>query len=206
MADIVIKVGGSLQKGNNLPAICRQLAFLTVQHRVIIIPGGGIFADAVRECARIFNLNQETSHWMAILAMNQYGYLLSSLIPGSICTDNIDEGKKRANKFQPAVFLPYLLLKNKDPLPHSWDVTSDSIAAWITGYIGVKKLVLIKSKNLPSDEYADHDFRSPLDTDQLQKSEMVDPMFCGIMKNIKADLWVINGNKPEQLNCLLSIT
>ena len=161
MTDIVIKVGGSLQKGKNLSDLCKHLGRIAKQYKTIIVPGGGIFADTVRECAYNFNLDQKTSHWIAILAMNQYGYLLSSLIPRSICTDNIDEVKNRADKFQPAVFLPYLLLKDKDPLPHCWDVTSDSIAAWITGYIGGKKLVLIKSKNLPSDEYIENDFRNP---------------------------------------------
>jgi aspartokinase-like uncharacterized kinase len=35
-------------------------------------------------------------------------------------------------------------LREVDPLPHSWDVTSDSIAAWVAGQVGVRRLVLIK--------------------------------------------------------------
>jgi aspartokinase-like uncharacterized kinase len=42
------------------------------------------------------------------------------------------------------VLAPSRWLRDADPLPHSWDVTSDSIAAWIAGEIGARELVLVK--------------------------------------------------------------
>ncbi len=199
MTAIIIKVGGSLQKGKHFADTCRQLGILGERYRIIIIPGGGLFADMVRDCDRDFNLDQDTSHWMAILAMNQFGYLISSLIPGSICTENIDEAKEYSGAYRPAILLPYRLIKDKDPLLHSWDVTSDSIVAWIAGYMDAKKLLLIKSRNLPSDSYTYRDFKNPVDKEQLENTDIVDPMFCRIMKDLGIDLWIINGNCPEQL-------
>ena len=202
MTDIIIKAGGSLQKGKHLADICRKLGILGGKYRTIIIPGGGRFADKVRDCDLDFNLDQDTSHWMAILAMDQFGYLLSSLIPGSICTEDIDEAKEYSNEYRPAVLLPYRLIKDKDPLPHSWDVTSDSIAAWIAGYLNTKKLLLIKSKDLSADSYTYRDFKNPVDIEQLENTDIVDPMFCRIMRELGIDLWIINGNCPEQLTGL----
>jgi aspartokinase-like uncharacterized kinase len=42
------------------------------------------------------------------------------------------------------VLAPYVWLRRADPLPHSWEVTSDSIAAWIAHAIGASRLVLVK--------------------------------------------------------------
>jgi aspartokinase-like uncharacterized kinase len=42
------------------------------------------------------------------------------------------------------VLAPYAWLRREDPVPHSWDVTSDSIAAWVAGAIGAERLVLVK--------------------------------------------------------------
>jgi len=42
------------------------------------------------------------------------------------------------------VLAPYRWLRAADPLPHSWEVTSDSIAAWLAGQVRARRVVLIK--------------------------------------------------------------
>lgn len=199
MSVTVIKIGGSLHKSYKLKELCAQLGNIGKHHRILIIPGGGIFADAVRDSTQSFDLDQDTSHWMAILAMNQYGYLLSSMIPGSIALESIDEAKKYLDKPTPVVLLPYLLIKIIDPLPHSWDVTSDSIAALITGYLGAEKLVLVKSMDLSYENGQDRVYRSPVDMERLKNTDIVDSMFYETFKTTEAKLWIINGNISEQL-------
>src|SRR5579859_6000800 len=54
------------------------------QRRLLIVPGGGPFADAVREVDRRMGLSNEAAHWMAVLAMDQVAYLIVSKLPGSI--------------------------------------------------------------------------------------------------------------------------
>lgn len=202
MTDAIIKVGGSLQKGHNLTDLCLMLENIGKKHRIILIPGGGLFADSVRRCTRDFNIDQNTAHWMAILAMNQYGYLLSSLIPDSVTTEDIDEAQHCAEQYQPAIFLPYRLLKQKDPLPHSWQITSDSISAWIAGYLDTKRLILIKSRDMPENKKTGNVAKRPLNLGNLTQTDIVDPMFCSIMNKVSADLWIINGNDPKQLTGL----
>ncbi len=99
---------------------------------IIIVPGGGIFADAVREADRMFGLGTDASHWMAVLGMEQYACCL------------LDKSRAAATysiKSPPSgvsIFFPYGLLKAEDPLPHSWDVTSDTIAAWVAQQTGAR--------------------------------------------------------------------
>ena len=75
---------------------------------------------------------------MAILGMEQFGWLLSELIPGAErCADLARPARGRATVLLPAA-LPL------DALPASWQVTSDSIAAWVADQVGAGRLVLVK--------------------------------------------------------------
>ena len=133
----VVKVGGGLDRIGALTRVCATLAELAERHRLRIVPGGAWFADAVREADRRFALTDATAHRMAILGMEQFGWMLSDLIPGAVrCTD------LRVVPGRAAVVLPAAL--PLDDLPESWAVTSDSIAAWVAGQVGAGRLVLVK--------------------------------------------------------------
>lgn len=95
MALTVVKVGGSIA---NQPAKLKELLKVLCQqskkHPLVIIPGGGEFADTVRKLDKQFNLSNQASHRMAILAMDQYGLLLADLIPDVSIARSIDGAKK----------------------------------------------------------------------------------------------------------------
>jgi len=128
-APVVVKVGGSLV--DVVPAIVTEL--VQSAGRVLVVPGGGPFADLVRS----LNVdNDDAAHWMAIAAMEQYGWYIAA--HGLPATDQALVPQS------PAVFLPCRLMYERDPLPHSWDVTSDTIGAYVARELGVE-LVLLKS-------------------------------------------------------------
>ena len=104
------------------------------------MPGGAGFADAVRDADRRFGLRAETAHRMAILGMEQFGWLLSDLIPGAARCTELDGASAPAGR--PCSCPPALPL---DALPASWQVTSDSIAAWVADRAGAGRLVLVKA-------------------------------------------------------------
>jgi len=101
----------------------------------LIIPGGGTFADDVRAA----NLDDDTSHWNAINSMNRYGRFLSTF--GVKITD---EPEIPQSSIQ--ILMPERVLREEDSLPHSWEVTSDSIALWIAERLEVP-LLLVKSRS-----------------------------------------------------------
>ncbi len=124
----VIKLGGSLI------LIAKKLVneildySNTSEDTNLIVPGGSIFADTVRR----INPSDEAAHWMAVLAMEQYGYYLADGTAGSLI-DKLNIPEKGTY-----ILLPYNILKNKDELPHSWEVTSDTIAAWVAFQLGAR--------------------------------------------------------------------
>ena len=139
----VVKVGGGLAReagDGALRALCAAIAEAGARHPLLVVPGGGEFADAVREHDRRFGLRPQTAHRMAILAMDQFGWALADLIPGAARC--VELGPPRAGVV--SVLLPAALLAERDPLPESWAVTSDSIAAWVAGAAGAERLVLLK--------------------------------------------------------------
>jgi aspartokinase-like uncharacterized kinase len=172
----VVKVGGGLARdGGALRALCRALGEAGARHALLVVPGGGELADAVREYDRRYGLSAEAAHWMAILAMDQLGWALSELIPGAVRRTDLEVGDGVS------VLLPYALLRERDPLPAAWDVTSDSIAAWVAGAAGAGRLVLVK----PS-------------ADRLG----VDGRFSTV---VGVEAWAIDGREPARLLELLDM-
>jgi aspartokinase-like uncharacterized kinase len=145
MSFAVVKVGGGLTKvPGALDQVCSVLAEVSRSHALVIVPGGGPFADAVREFGRGTELSTDAAHWMAILAMDQYAQVLVERIPGAVLVEESDSIGKVLTEGHVAVLAPARWMRAADALPHSWDVTSDSIAAFITGALGAERLVLIK--------------------------------------------------------------
>lgn len=206
--ETVIKVGGSLGQSPKLGDLMLRLAELGCRHKILIIPGGGTFADTVRDYERRFGLDKDAGHWMAILAMDQYGHLISSLIPGSELVQGLAEARKISAAGRVPVLLTYSLLRQTDMLPHSWDVTSDSIAAWVAGLSGAQKLVLLKNVDGLFDyESSPHDtamLMEKIGLNQLIRCKGVDRYFAAILRQVRLDVWVVNGEHPERLTQLLN--
>jgi aspartokinase-like uncharacterized kinase len=195
----VVKVGGGIGD-SALPRLCSALGELGERHRLIVVPGGAGFADAVRDADRRFRLRPATSHRMAILGMEQFGWLLGDLIPGVVpCSDLAQVSAGRTTVLLPAA-LPL------DELPASWDVTSDSIAAWVADRAGAGRLVLVKEAD---GLYASWPARGePIG--RLSVAELaalraggVDEHLPAVLAGARFETWVIGGRDPARLAELL---
>jgi aspartokinase-like uncharacterized kinase len=153
--DAVVKLGGGLLAHRTyLDPVLEEIAAPARLRRLLVVPGGGPFADAVREVDRRLRLSDDAAHWMAILAMDQMAHLVASRLAGSVLVTTPDEIATALDRAQIPVLAPSRWLQNADPLPHSWDVTSDSIAAWVAGVLVARRLVLIKPPGVPLDRSA----------------------------------------------------
>jgi 5-(aminomethyl)-3-furanmethanol phosphate kinase len=198
----VIKVGGSLSRGGHLPALGKHLGELGKRHPLLVVPGGGPFADLVRDQGRRFALDDTTAHWMAILGMDQYGWLLARLIPGGEPVWSMAGARAVAQEGRVPILLPWALLYAADPLPHSWEVTSDSIAAWVAGMGGVQLLILLKDVDGLLDRPQGTGaalLRESASAEELGRSGVVDSYLPDLLSRYGLDLWLINGEQPERL-------
>jgi 5-(aminomethyl)-3-furanmethanol phosphate kinase len=141
----VIKIGGGLtQAPGALRRVCAAVSELSHRHALLIVPGGGPFADAVRAFDRKTALSADAAHWMAILAMDQYAQVLAERIEGAELVEEPGSVGPTLARGGVAVLAPYRWMRSADVLPHRWDVTSDSVAAFVAGALGAARLVLIK--------------------------------------------------------------
>jgi 5-(aminomethyl)-3-furanmethanol phosphate kinase len=208
--EAVLKVGGSLAEDPaKLAKLCRELSVLAEAHRILIVPGGGKFADTVRKLDNVYGFSNTISHKMAILAMDQYGFFLSDITPNSYVSYVLDESRNSAKGILP-IFLPSQLMFREDPLEHSWNVTSDSIAAYIAGLLDAKKLLLITDVDgifsKDPKKGVDNKLIEELPAEELQgwnRRTSVDKTLPKILLKTKRDCYVVNGNYPERIKLIL---
>ncbi|HEX6615799.1 MAG TPA: hypothetical protein VF046_05795 [Gemmatimonadales bacterium] len=160
---VVVKVGGGISAyPGALDSVCAALAAAGDRHRLLLVPGGGPFADAVRAFDERHELSADAAHWMAILAMDQYAHVLAERIPGARMIDAPETAAASANAPGVAVLAPYRWLRAADVLPHTWRATSDSVAAFVAGALDADCLVLIKPVGRPAEALVDPCFESVL--------------------------------------------
>ena len=142
----IFKIGGRiLENSKNIASIISQLTKLyeeNILQKIILIPGGGSYANLIRKIDEELKLGEDLAHWMAIYSMNYNGLELHRKFPGLECTENLKEIQDTNKIF--CIFLPYNYLRNNDTLPHSWDITSDSITLYIADQLQFNKCFLIK--------------------------------------------------------------
>ena len=98
----------------------------------------------------------------------------------------------------------------EDPLENSWDVTSDSIAAYIAAKVNAKKLILVTDV----DGIFPEDPKQKLDTELIEevsaqellcwkRRTSVDKTLPKIVLQNKLDCYVVNGKYPERIEHIL---
>jgi dihydroneopterin aldolase len=143
----VIKLGGSFAFSADLGDWIAALAGCA--GRAVVVPGGGPFADAVRAAQVQMGFDDRTAHRMALLAMEQYGCAIKSLHEALSLADSLGSIRRGLAGHQVPVWLPTLMAMGAADIPQSWDVTSDSLAAWLAGKIGAERLLIVKQVEPP---------------------------------------------------------
>jgi aspartokinase-like uncharacterized kinase len=204
----VLKVGGSLSRSQALPELCREISRLGTHHCLLLVPGGGEFADLVRDFYASLPLSETAAHRMAILGMDQYGYLLGEQIPRAALVTDLPAALQVAESGRVPVLLPSRLMAQADPLPHSWQVTSDSIAAWVAGALQASLLVLLKDvdglySSAPHPP-ASQELLPQVDLEKLPSlAGGIDEYLGAVLAKNEVVAWVINGQYPPRLAELL---
>jgi aspartokinase-like uncharacterized kinase len=145
----VIKLGGSLLGS---PALPRWLSLLAKHGngKVVIVPGGSVFADAVRQAQSLSRMSDGLAHELALLAMDQFGLLLAGMQPDLVTATNELEIAERGWQHRAVVWLPSQMVLADATVEQSWRVTSDSLSAWLANKLAADQLLLIKSVDLSS--------------------------------------------------------
>jgi len=141
---IVVKLGGSLLGSKELALWLAAIA-QSSDGRIVIVPGGGVFADAVRQAQQIAGFDDAAAHQLAVLAMDQYARVLVALNPALVAASTELEIAERSWQHRAIVWLPSVMVLADENIARNWEVTSDSLAAWLAKRIKARHLVLVKA-------------------------------------------------------------
>ncbi len=196
---IVVKIGGSLF---DYPELSEWLKILSEEGagKVVIVPGGGPFADQVRDAQKQWKFNDQQAHQMALHAMDQFGLMLCGiakehgydLIPAS---SKKEIHKILANKNTP-VWLPSKFLENNVEIPQNWTVTSDSLSAWLAKELKADQLVLIKRIDIDIDTKLE----------ELEKENVIDGSFNNYISKAYFETSYMSAEHHITMQELLKIT
>jgi len=176
----VVKIGGSLA-GSDL--LLRWLAAIElIPGDVILVPGGGLFADAVRQAQKTMGFDDLAAHRMALLAMEQYGLALAALSPRLAPSPTLAAIQRAWRLGKIPVWAPSHMLDGESPVPPSWETTSDSLAAWLVKQLGASKLLLIKSAEPPEGD--------GVSLRDLVEADLVDSLFPGFAGVSGAEIFI----------------
>ena len=171
---IVAKLGGSLAQGDALPRWLRALE--RGGGCCVVVPGGGVFADAVRAEQRRHRFSDGAAHRMALLAMELYALMLADLAPSLVPCRTLPEMRDALGAGATPVWLPSAMALGDPAMAESWDVTSDSLACWLAEELCARRLVLVKSAEPPGNDRR---------AEALAKAGYVDAAFPGFLKRFR---------------------
>lgn len=174
----VVKLGGSLSDSDDLTPWLDALAVLG-SGQLVIVPGGGPFADQVRRSQRRWGFDEVTAHHMALLAMEQYGQMLAGMRPELKRASSLVEIRQALSEGRVPVWLPGQLAACARDIPASWDLTSDSLAAWLANALAAECLLLIKSVQ-PAE--------SVVSAATLAECGLVDPLFPAFTSHARYEI------------------
>lgn len=196
----VVKIGGSL-----FPEYVDKLCdcFKKTDEPLVLVNGGGDLANQIRKYNDKYNYSDDVNHWIAIECMNIIGKLIADKNNNIELITELNEIKEIHNKNKIPLLLTYDLLKKEDPLIHSWNITSDSIACWIASKLNAKLLILTNVDGIYNGNIFSNNKKliKKISANELLFLEetSVDKCLPKLLINYHLNCYIINGKYPERV-------
>ena len=198
----VVKIGGSL-----FPNYAIELAKRLKDTGSLIVLGGGEFANLIRKYDDEINFSEEANHWTAIDCMDIIAKLVNDKVESTKLVYTIEEANKVSDECFTPIFVVSGFLKREDPFECSWDVTSDSIAAYVAHLLNANLLIVTNVNGIYTQEPKEpgSTFISKIDATTLLtfQESSIDVMLPSLLLEFGSDCYVVNGKYPERVMSLI---
>lgn len=187
----VVKLGGSYAAS---PQLTRWLeAIANLAGRVVLVPGGGPFADAVRDAQRTMRFGDGAAHVMAMLAMEQYAMALADLRPALKPARSMAAIRRACAAAEVPVWCPVPMALRDSSIPQSWDITSDTLALWLAARLRAGRVILVKAVPAPLRSAA-----------ELSSAGVLDKAFPAMLGRTVVEVWVAGPESHGAVPAVLS--
>jgi aspartokinase-like uncharacterized kinase len=196
----VVKIGGSLFP-EHTNELCEQLT--KSKEKIVLVNGGGPLANNIREFNKTCSFSDDVNHWNAIKCMDIIGNFIADENKNIVPITSLDEIENIYKMNKIPLILTYELMRKEDPLKHSWDVTSDSIACWIANKINAKLLILTNVDGIYRGNISSNNKKliKSISAKELLffKETCVDKCLPKLLIKYHLDCFIINGKYPERV-------
>ena len=204
--DWVVKVGGSLFPEKAIE-LCEAITALNNSVRsykkIVFICGGGTFANKIRNYDRDMHFSNTANHYSAIMCMDIIGTLLADKVKGLEATKSIDGVKSILDNGRLPVLIPSNIIESQDPFEHSWRVSSDSIAMYISNLLKAKLLIATDVDGIYTHDPI-NDGAKLIDSISAKKllnfgETSVDEFLPELLIRYQSECYIVNGKYPDRV-------
>lgn len=191
---LVVKVGGSLADTGRLAEVLEIVSRAT--RPVTVVPGGGAYADRVRELQRATDLADDIAHRMAMLAMHEMAEEIVAENAAFVTADSLEAIESALASGGKPVWLPLPMMEGDVSVPANWNTTSDALAARLAELLGGADVALIKSVAIARGATAE----------SLAAHGIVDPVFPLIVKRARLAWRAFGPGNDAALEAFLALS
>lgn len=196
MIEWVIKIGGSL-----FPNEAIELAKKLKGQKCLVIIGGGEFANLIRKYDGEIGFSQDITHETAIDSMDILAKLLNDKLAFTEISYTIDQAESIADSNKIPIMICSKILAENEPFKHSWDVTSDSIAAYIASLLNAKLLIATNVNGIYTKDpsLSGAELINDIGVNELLTFDesSIDLMLPSLLIEYGLDCYVVNGKNPQ---------
>ncbi len=196
----VVKIGGSLFP-EYTDKLCEYLS--KSDEKIVLVNGGGCLANTLRDINKYKMLSDDVNHWNAIMCMDIIGKCIADNNKNIEVVSCLNEIEEVHDSGKIPLILTYELLRKEDPLEHSWNVTSDSIACWIAHKINAKLLILTNVDGIYRGNISSNNKKliKSISAKKLLffKETCVDKCLPKLLIKYNLDCFIINGTYPDRV-------
>ena len=174
----------------------------------LFVIGGGEFANLIRKYDVEIGFSEDATHETAIDSMDIMAKLLNDKLAFTEISYAIEEAKSISDSNKIPIMICSDILKENEPFAHSWDVTSDSIAAYIASLLDAKLLIATNVNGIYTKDpsLSGAELINEIDVNKLLTFDesSIDLMLPTLLIEYGLDCYVVNGEYPERVLSIMN--
>ena len=174
----------------------------------LFVIGGGEFANLIRKYDNEIEFSEDVTHETAIDAMDILAKLLNDKLAFTDICYTIEEAIGISDLNKIPIMICSDILKENEPFAHSWDVTSDSIAAYIASLLNAKLLIATNVNGIYTKDpsLSGAELIKEIDVNKLLTFDesSIDLMLPTLLIEYGLNCYVVNGEYPERILSIMA--
>ena len=174
----------------------------------LFVIGGGEFANLIRKYDVEIGFCEDVTHETAIDSMDILAKLLNDKLAFTEISYTIEEANRISDSNKIPIMICSEILKENEPFKHSWDVTSDSIAAYVASLLNAKLLIATNVNGIYTKDpsLSGAELIREIDVNKLLTFDesSIDLMLPTLFIKYVLDCYVVNGEYPERVLSIMN--